>query len=224
MARLSRIVVPGYPHHVTQRGVRSLTVFHNDEDRRRYINFLAEESGRFGVEILAWCLMTNHVHFIAIPYQEKSLARAFGEAHRRYTWAKNLKDGVKGYLFQGRFGSVALDERHLLAATRYVELNPVRAGMVKSAEDYPWSSAAFHLGLRTDDPLIHDLSMMAALAGDWREFLNGGDSREIERIRRATQTGRPEGDKSFLAGIAAITGRNIEPAKRGRPAKNSRVD
>ena len=94
MARLSRIVVPGYPHHVTQRGVRSLTVFNNDEDRRRYINFLAEESRRFEVEILAWCLMTNHVHFIATPHQEKSLARAFGEAHRRYTRAKNLQDAT----------------------------------------------------------------------------------------------------------------------------------
>jgi putative transposase len=218
MARLPRIVAPGYPHHVTQRGVRSMKVFQDDDDRRRYLLFLKEETERFGVEIYAWCLMTNHVHFIAIPNSETALARAFGEAHRLYTRMKNFREGVRGYLFQGRFYSVVLDERHLLAAARYIELNPVRAGMARTAGDYPWSSAAFHMGLRPDDPLVRDRSLQE-LAGDWQEFLGGGDDHEIESLRAATKTGRPSGNKDFLSKIAAITGRNIEPGKSGRPVK-----
>lgn len=93
MVRISRIVVSGYPHHVTQRGVRSMSIFRGDEDHRKYLPFMAEETERFGVEILSWCLMTNHVHFIAVPQQEKSLARAFGEVHRRYTRIKNFAGG-----------------------------------------------------------------------------------------------------------------------------------
>jgi putative transposase len=195
-----------------------MTVFHDDDDRRRYLLFLKEETERFGVKILAWCLMTNHVHFIAVPDSETSLARAFGEAHRLYTRMKNFREGVRGYLFQGRFFSVVLAERHLLAAARYIEMNPVRAGLAKSAGDYPWSSAVFHLGLRPDDPLVRDRSLMG-LAGDWGEFLGGGDSREIELLRAATRTGRPSGNKDFLSTIAAITGRNMEPGKSGRPVK-----
>jgi putative transposase len=109
MARISRIVVPNYPHHVTQRGVRSIPVFHTDSDRNRYLEFLRVEIDRFGINILAWCLMTNHVHFIAVPKSETALARAFGEAHRRYARMKNFEEGVLGYLFQGRFSSVVLD-------------------------------------------------------------------------------------------------------------------
>ena len=96
MARISRIVVPGFPHHVTQRGVRPMEVFHRDEERRACLRFFAEEAGRFGVDILCWCLMTNHVHVIAVPHQETSLAREFGEAHRRYTRLKNFAEGVRG--------------------------------------------------------------------------------------------------------------------------------
>lgn len=143
MARMARIVVPGYPHHVTQRGVRSLPIFRDDEDRQSYLEFMRRETQRFQVGILAWCLMTN---LIAIPEDEKALARAIGEAHKRYSRMRNFAEGVWGYLFQGRFGSCVLDEKHLAAAVRYVENNPVRAGMVKRAWEYPWSSARFHAG------------------------------------------------------------------------------
>jgi len=218
MARLSRIVVPDFPHHVMQRGVRSMTVFNNDDDRRRYIALLAEQCQRFRVEILAWCLMTNHVHFIATPHQETALARAFGEAHRRYTRGKNLHDNTRGYLFQGRFSSVVLDERHLLAAARYVELNPVRAAMIDLAWNYPWSSAAFHMGLRDDDPLVEDRSLLG-LVTDWKEFLAGDNNRDTNSLRAATRTGRPVGDIVFFQRLAAITGKDIAPVRRGRPAK-----
>jgi len=98
---------------------------------------MAEELNRFGVDVLAWCLMTNHTHLIVVPKDSAVLARAIGEAHRRYTRMKNFSDGVRGYFFQGRFGSCVLDERHRLAAARYVELNPVNAGMVKQGAEYP---------------------------------------------------------------------------------------
>ena len=171
MARISRIVVPGYPHHVTQRGVRSMEVFHRGEERRAYLRFLAEEAGRFGVDILCWCLMSNHVHVIAVPHQETALARAFGEAHRRYTRLKNFAEGVRGYLFQGRFNSCILDQDPLLSAARYVELNPVRVGMVKHAWGYPWSSARYHTGVSEIDPLVKDRTLLA-IQGD--TILNSG--------------------------------------------------
>jgi putative transposase len=153
MARISRLVASGYPHHDTQRGVRSMPIFDDDGDRIAYLGFMAEELKRFSVEVLAWCLMTNHTHLIVVPSDARLLARAIGEAHRRYTRMKNFSAGVRGYLFQGRFGSCVLDERHLLAAARYVELNPVNAGIVKDAEQYPWSSARYHLGGQPSWPI-----------------------------------------------------------------------
>jgi len=131
MARISRVVASGYRHHVTQRSVRSIPIFQTDSNRKAYLDFMAEELNRFGVDVPAWCLMTNHSHLIVVPKDSAVLARAIGEAHRRYTRMKNFSDGVRGYLFQGRFGSCILAERHLLAAARYVELNPVHAGMVR---------------------------------------------------------------------------------------------
>lgn len=160
------MVVPGYPHHVTQRGVRSIPIFGNDDDRRAYLEVMAEQMSRFGVEVLAWCLMTNHTHLVAVPKDQVALARAIGEAHRRYTRMKNFTEGVRGYLFQGRFGSCVLDERHLLTAARYVELNPVHAGMTKKAEEYPWSSARFHLGLRGKDVLVRGLRIAGSDQGN----------------------------------------------------------
>ena len=218
IARISRIVVPHYPHHVTQRGVRSITVFHTDNDRHRYLEFLSVEIDRFGVNILAWCLMTNHVHIIAVPHSETALARTFGEAHRRYTRMKNFEEGVRGYLFQGRFSSVVLDERHLMAVARYVELNPVRAGMVSHAWEYPWSSAGFHAGVRAVDPLVKEKTL-PTLAGNWLEFLSGGDEKEIGALRMATRTGRPVGNDEFLNEISKITGKKVMRRRPGRPRK-----
>jgi len=219
MARLSRIIAVGYPHHITQRGVRSLDIFQSDEDRRSYLQYVKEETERFGVEILAWCLMTNHVHFIAVPKEESSFARGFGEAHRRYTRMKNFAEGVRGYLFQGRFGSCVLDERHLIAAAHYVEMNPVRAGIVKVAWDYPWSSAAYHIGKAETDIIVHDRTLIG-LIDDWRLFLADAKDRRSEALRLATRTGRPAGDLSFIESLEHITGRALKQGKPGRPAKS----
>lgn len=100
MARISRVVASGYPHHVTQRGVRSIPIFQTESDRRAYLDFMADELNRFGIEVLAWCLMTNHTHLIVVPDDATVLSRAVGEAHRRYTRMKNFSDGVRGYLFR----------------------------------------------------------------------------------------------------------------------------
>jgi putative transposase len=217
MGRISRVVVPEYPHHVTQRGVRSMAIFQSDADRQAYLKFLAEETNRFGVEILAWCLMTNHVHFIAVPKLEDSLARAFGEGHRRYTRMKNFAEGVRGYLFQGRFHSCVLDERHLLVAAAYVELNPVRVGMVKKAWVYPWSSAGFHAERRQTDPLVKDRTLRGLVA-NWKDYLNRTDTEKNQVIRKLTRTGRPAGEASFVTLVERISNRDLSKKRSGRPS------
>ncbi len=223
MARISRIIAVGYPHHITQRGVRSMDIFQSDGDRSSYLQYIKEETERFGVEILSWCLMTNHVHFIAVPKQETSFARGFGEAHRRYTRMKNFAEGVRGYLFQGRFASCVLDERHLIAAVRYVETNPVRAGMVKVAWDYPWSSAAYHVGKIEKDILVEDRTLIG-LVDDWQSFLaDAGDRRQREALRLATRTGRPAGDSSFIETLEQLTDRTLKRGRPGRPVKRKTI-
>lgn len=218
MARISRVVVPTYPHHVTQRGVRSMDIFDCDEDRTAYLRLIAAQTERFGVEVLSWCLMTNHVHFVAVPEEESSLARAFGEAHRLYTRMKNFGQGVRGYLFQGRFSSCVLDEQHLLAATRYVEQNPVRAKMVKEPWDYGWSSARFHVGLQKNDPLVQDRSLLG-LVKDWRGLLLVGDDEAYEGLRRGVRVGRPMGGEAFVQVVEGVVGRDLSKGKPGRPRK-----
>jgi putative transposase len=219
MARISRVVAPGYPHHVTQRGVRSIPIFQTDRDRKVYLDFMADELNRFGIEVLAWCLMTNHTHLIVVPNDAAVLSRAVGEAHRRYTRMKNFSEDVRGYLFQGRFGSCVLDERHLLAAARYVELNPVTAGMVREAGDYPWSSARFHLGINTRDALVKDKNLMG-LIDNWSEYLKGNDEPRIKTtLLRGIRTGRPAGSEQFIEMIEQLTGRDLVMRKAGRPRK-----
>ena len=222
MARISRVIAVGYPHHITQRGVRSLDIFRTDEDRHSYLQYLKEETSRSGVDILSWCLMTNHVHFIAIPKEETSFARGFGEAHRRYTRMKNFQEGVRGYLFQGRFSSCVLDERHLMASVHYVEMNPVRALIVKAAWDYPWSSAAYHIGKIEKDILVEDRTL-TGLIDDWQSFLADDKDPPAEEIRLATRTGRPAGDSSFIKSLEHLTSRSLQRGKAGRPVKNKLI-
>ena len=164
--------------------------------------------------------MANHVHLVMVPSCEKALAAAVGEAHRRYTWMKNRAEGVRGYLFQGRFSSCVLDERHLVAAARYAELNPVRAGVARTAAEWPWSSARFHLGTREEDPLVTDSSLLG-LVGDWRELLAGEDETAERGLCRATRAGRPAGDRRFVVRVERLTGRNLRPRPRGRPREKN---
>lgn len=218
MARLARLVVPGYPHHVTQRGVRSIDIFSDDDDRQSYLQFIREESDRFGVSFLGWCLMSNHVHLIAVPEREDSLARAIGEAHRRYTRMWNFRAGVRGYLFQGRFSSCVLDQQHLLAAGRYVERNPVAAAVFDKPQDYPWSSCRYHCRLMERDPLVQ-ARILPEMVGDWPAFIAKFDDETAGKIRRQTRSGRPLGDERFLLQVEVMMKRVLRPGSAGRPRK-----
>lgn len=133
MARLARVVVPGIPHHVTQRGNGCARTFFSDEDYALYRDLLAEHCRKADVEVWAWCLMPNHVHLILVPFDADGLRRALAGVHRRYAGGIHARRRRTGHFWQGRFGTVAMDEAHLAAALRYVSLNPVRAGLVARA-------------------------------------------------------------------------------------------
>jgi len=169
------LVVPGLPHHITQRGNRRQQTFFCQEDYAAYLELLADWGGERGVEVWAYCLMPNHVHLIAVPGSEDGLGRAIGEAHRRYTRRINIREKWRGYLWQGRFACFVMDEPYLLAAARYVELNPVRAGLVADAAEWPWSSARAHLSGR-DDRLVRVAPMLAMVAGFRGHITDYGDT------------------------------------------------
>ncbi len=135
MARLARVIVPGMPHHVTQRGNRRMETSFGDEDYRAYLTLLVEWCGRHEVAVWAYCLMPNHVHLVVVPAWADGLRMGIGEAHRRYSRRINFREGWRGHLWQGRFASFVMDEPHTLAAARYVERDPVKAGLVEAAAD-----------------------------------------------------------------------------------------
>jgi putative transposase len=218
MVRLARLVVPGLPHHVTQRGNRRQQTFFCDEDYAAYVELMADWCKERGVQIWAYCLMPNHVHLIAVPSSEDGLGRAIGEAHCRYTRRINFREKWRGYLWQGRFASYVMDEPYLLAAARYVELNPVRAGLTLDAADWPWSSAKAHLSGR-DDRLVRVAPMLAMIA-DWRGLLNSAiREEELRDLREHGHTGRPLGNAMFVDRLERVVGRILRPRKAGRPPK-----
>ncbi|MCB9949242.1 MAG: transposase [Rhodospirillaceae bacterium] len=214
MARLARLVVPGQPHHVIQRGVRRMTTFFSDDDYRAYLDLVAEGCGKAGTMVWAYCLMPNHVHLILVPETPDGLRAALGEAHRRYTQRVNLREGWRGYLWQGRFQSFVMDEAHLAACTRYIEVNPVRAGLVAQPEDWPWSSARAHLDGR-NDALVRVRPLLRRY-GSWRHFLGEDLSdEEVEQLRRHGRTGRPCGGEDWIEGLERETGRSLKTGKPG---------
>lgn len=218
MARLARVVVPGVPHHVTQRGNRGLETFFEEEDYRAYVELLAEHCGKAGVAVWGYCLMPNHVHLIMVPEDADGLRAALGETHRRYTRRVNDRQGWRGHLWQERFHSFPMDEPHLLAAARYVELNPVRAKLAKQPADWAWSSASAHLAGR-DDGLVK-VAPLLERAGDWQAFLQAGlDDPMLETLRGHERTGRPLGDASFVEGLESRLGRALARRKPGPPRK-----
>jgi len=213
MARMARVVIPTIPHHITQRGVRRMETFFDDEDYEMYLSLMREWCISSGIEIWAYCLMPNHVHLIAVPESEKSLAHGIGEAHRRYTRYINFKKSCKGYLWQGRFASFPMDEAYLLNSVRYVELNPVRAKLVKYAEDYRWSSAKAHLDGQ-DDVLVKVQPMLERVA-NWSELLSNGEQNMFDNLRMHERTGRPLGCDDFIDRMSLLTGRELGKQKPG---------
>ncbi|MDE0725956.1 MAG: transposase [Alphaproteobacteria bacterium] len=215
MARLARIVIPGIPHHVTQRGNRKQAVFFSDDDYQRYLELLVEQAGEVGTEIWAYCLMPNHVHLMLVPDDENGLQGALQEAHRRYTRYVNLQHDWTGHLWQGRFASCAMDEAHTLMAARYVELNPVRAKLVDRAEDWQWSSARGHLA--GEDDGVMRAGRLGEMVSDWRAFLGLGlQDDEADRLRGGERTGRPVGSPYFIEALEGRTGRKLGRRKPGR--------
>jgi putative transposase len=191
-----------------------MDVFFSDDDREAYVELLAEQSARFGVRYLAWCLMSNHIHLIAIPEAETSLAKGIGEAHKRYSCLINFREGWRGYLFQGRFFSCPLEGEHIIAAIRYVLRNPVRAGIVKKAWAYHWSSARWLVGKESHDPLAEESPLLQEI-DDWRALL-ARDPGNLQLLRQHTKTGRPLGAESFLMHVEELTGRSLRLRKPGR--------
>ena len=214
MARMGRVVAAGLPHHVTQRGNRRMQTFFVEEDYGRYGALMAQWCGRFDVAVWAYCVMPNHVHLVLVPESPEGLHRAVSEAHRRYTRHVNFREGWRGHLWQGRFASFVMDDRHLLAAMRYVELNPVRAGLVDRPEAYPWSSACAHLSGR-DDKLVQ-VEPMLGMVGDWASYLAlDVDEAELAALRRHERTGRPLGEPSFIENLENHLGRFLRKRKPG---------
>jgi putative transposase len=220
MTRLARIVIPGLPHHVTQRGNRREAIFFEDGDHEIYRDLLAEQALKAGVEVWAYCLMPNHVHLILTPSTALGLGRAVGEAHRRYTNFINGRGRWTGHLFQRRFGSAVMDEAHLAAAALYVALNPVRARLARRAEDWPWSSVRAHLA-REDDALVTvrplldrmtDFADQLALA----ERDAGGWESRFSALRLSEGTGRPLGAADFVADLERQLGRPVARRAPGR--------
>ena len=218
MSRVGRVVIAGFPHHITQRGNRRADVFLSDADRQAYLGFVGKYAERHGLAVWAYCLMSNHVHLIAVPMREEYLGQALRDAHTVYAMRFNTGTGTTGHVWQGRFYSCPLDETHLWAAVRYVERNPVRAGLVARAEQYPWSSARAHCGLAKDTLLSGEFPP-PGVVDDWAAWLtHEDDAAAVDRIRQQTNTGRPCGSVAFVERLEGLVGRLLRPGRRGRKA------
>jgi putative transposase len=220
MPRISRAVAVGYPHHITQRGNYQQHVFEEERDYKQYLQWFKEYSKKYSLKIWAYCLMENHVHFVCVPMEEDSLARTFNTLHMRYSQYFNKKKKVTGHLWQGRFYSSSLDERHLYAAIRYVENNPVRAKIVEQPHRYRWSSAKAHVYREIDQILTNDCYLVKEIK-DWLSYLMEKEDRTlINNIRKNTKTGRPCGDDIFVEKIESLLGRRLNALPKGRPRRS----
>ena len=218
MSRIARIVVPDYPHHVTQRGNNRSFVFYDNEDRENYLDILGNYARRYFLQIWAYCLMGNHVHLLVVPEKEDSLARGIGLTNQVYTQYLNRKLKQSGRVWQNRFFSCIIEsDQYLWAVARYIERNPVKAGLVVRAEEYRWSSAKAHMtGSR--DSLLHVPGWLEAgeLAA-YADFLNNADNETDQAIRKATSAGRLLGSDVFIDEMETALNRSLRPNKPGRP-------
>ena len=225
MPRLARSVVVGFAHHITQRGNNRQDVFFVDDDRLVYLELLKEQADKYALELVGYCLMSNHIHVVAIPHAEDSLAKGIGRTHFRYTQYINRFHKRSGHLWQGRFYSCALDERHFWMAMKYIELNPVRSRMCRKPWRYDWSSAALHVDARSRSDMLNLLrwyDMISAV--QWRkELADGLEDFELGRLRLNTHTGRPLGSDSFLSKLERLMGRRVRPLPVGRPSKDKKA-
>jgi len=211
----------GVPHHVTQRGNRRQLIFLSRGDESAYLTLLRDCATRYNIETIAYCLMPNHVHLVVIPSCSAGLHLALKSAHGRYAQRINRIKNQTGHFWQGRYFSSPLDADYFLNAVRYVELNPVRAGLVKEAEDYRWSSAAFHCGLRSD-PIVKAQAQTRLLAGitNWSRWLADGISGDsVVTLRRHGSQNLPCGSSQFIAALEQSAGRKLRYRSPGRQAE-----
>ncbi len=220
MPRIARVCAEGYPHHITQRGNNREKVFFDDEDKRFYLDVLQRYKDKYKVKILAYCLMGNHIHILAVPEKEISLARGIGGTNLVYTQYINRKHNRSGRLWQNRFfSSVVEEEPYLWAVMRYIEQNPVRAKLAKRAENYQWSSARAHVLGIEDKVLSEESRFDDKEIKSYRAFLKQDDEDINETIRHSTSTGRPLGSEKFIKKLEKMLGRDLFPKKGGRPKR-----
>jgi putative transposase len=221
MPRRARVVFPGVPHHVTQRGNRRGQVFFARSDGAEYLRLLREQARRHAIEVVAYCLMPNHVHLVLVPTSADGLHRALKVIHGRFALRINRMRNHEGHLWQDRYFSSPLDSSYFFNAVRYVELNPVRAGLVESAENYEWSSAAAHCEHRRD--FVVSARPQSALFGsitDWSNWLRSGLSREsLAVLRRNSTQNLPCGSSDFIAKLESHSKQLLQYRPRGRPQK-----
>ena len=214
---MARIVVPGIPHHVTQRGSRRQKTFFDNDDYRTYISLAKKSFGESQTEVWAYCLMPNHVHFVLVPANEDGLRKPLAILHQTYARLVNSRKEWRGHLWQERFYSTPMDERHLVAAVRYIERNPVESGLCRHPVEWSWSSAAAHLAGR-NDTLVH-VDAMLDMVSDWQSYLAQETPPEmLDTLERNLRTGRPLGSPEFIDRVEKILGRSVRPRKRGPPS------
>ncbi len=220
MPRIARIIAPGYPHHITQRGNNRATVFFDNEDRRTYLKLLATYARKHSVQIWAYCLMDNHIHLLAVPETETALARGIGLTNQVYTQYLNRKLAQSGRVWQNRFFSCLVEnEQYLWAVARYIERNPLKAGLAKRPEAYRWSSAKAHL-TGADDAMPGLSSWLAPSERNaYARFILAEDDGMDEALRKATRTGRPFGSAGFVEMLESRMNQTLKPKKVGRPRK-----
>ncbi|MDI6845496.1 MAG: transposase [Candidatus Saccharicenans sp.] len=208
MPRQARIIFPNVPHHIIQRGNRNQIVFFEEEDKQLYLDILNHNCQQENLRIWCYCLMDNHVHLIVVPEDAESLRRAIGETHKKYTYMINTRNKWKGHLWQGRFTSYPMDETYLYRCMRYVERNPVRAGLVSHPEEYRWSSARAHV-LNIEDKVLSPIPL-ACRVEDWKKYLDETEcEHDLKAFRRSNRNGLPLGSKTFIKRLEAELGINL---------------
>lgn len=227
MARTTRLVVPGLPHHLIQRGNNRQAIFVDDEDRRQLLQVLREAALASQVLIHAYALMDNHFHLLATPTTETALSTLMQSVGRRYVAWFNRRHQRTGTLWDGRFKACVVDpEACFLVCQRYIELNPVRTGLAADAEAFPWSSLAHHLG-RVRDPLVHDHAAYWSLGNTpfereamYRDWLaQGATAQQTAQVTAALTQSGVLGDAAFTQRLALAMHRQVAPRARGRPKK-----
>lgn len=225
MSRKSRIVAVGLPHHVMQKGNYGQDIFFNDDDYLNYLSWIKQYSSKYHLSVLAFCLLKNHVHFVVVPYEENSLAKAFNVAHMRYAQYINQRRKEQGHLWQGRFYSCALDKMYCALAIKYIEKNPLRLGLVQNAWEWKWSSALAHIEDTSSLLELEDISRLTDMSkAVWKQYLMGRDRGHlVGKIKRHTLKGYPLGQEEFILKLEKELGKSLKILPRGRPKKKLEV-